>query len=116
MNFLLYVLLFIIFSPKFFAVLGGSRAASVSMTDILFHALLFALGLYVVGYFTRTYHMFEGFNNPAQDQLPTNNNSSSCPAEILAQKSKYKTKKAYNKYLTSQRLTSRQRNACENAY
>ncbi len=42
-------------------VLGGRRAASVSMTDILFHALLFALGLYVVGYFTRTYHVFEGF-------------------------------------------------------
>lgn len=61
MNFLLYVVLFIIFSPKFFMVLGGRRVASVSMTDILFHALLFALGLYVAGYLTRTYHVFEGF-------------------------------------------------------
>jgi hypothetical protein len=66
MNFLLYVLLFVIFSPKFFMILGGRRAASVTMTDILFHALLFALALYVVGYFTRTYGVFEGFASPIE--------------------------------------------------
>ena len=67
MNFLLYITLFIIFSPKFFIILGGRRVASVTLTDILFHALLFALGLYVVGYLTRTYGIFEGYSSNKND-------------------------------------------------
>ncbi len=67
MNFLLYIALFIIFSPKFFIILGGRRVASVTLTDILFHALLFALGLYVVGYLTRTYGIFEGYSANKND-------------------------------------------------
>ncbi len=71
MNFFLYVVLFVIFSPKFFMILGGRSVASVTMTDILFHALLFALGLYVVGYLTRTYHIFEGYSNENNNRIIT---------------------------------------------
>ncbi len=115
MNFLLYVVLFIIFSPKFFMVLGGRRVASVSMTDILFHALLFALGLYVVGYLTRTYHMFEGFADPSSTPS-TPVGPVSCPADILDKKSKYKTKKLYMNFLKKLPINKILRKACEDAY
>ena len=80
MNFLLYVVLFIISSPKFFMILRGRRVASITLTDIFFHALLFTIGIYIVRYLTRTFHILEGFEDASSQNAGNqgeNNNISS---------------------------------------
>ncbi len=58
-------------------ILGGRRSVSVTMSDILFHALLFALAIYAVSYLSRTYNIFEGFKNNKDYDCPTGKTSTS---------------------------------------
>jgi hypothetical protein len=44
-------------------ILRGRRVASIKLTDIFFHALLFAISIYIVRYLTRTFHILEGFED-----------------------------------------------------
>ena len=63
MNIFLYVILFIIFSPKFFFLLAGKSTASVTLGEILLNAFLFILAVYVAEYLTHRFHILEHFAN-----------------------------------------------------
>jgi hypothetical protein len=63
MNIFLYVILFIIFSPKFFFLLAGKSTASVTLGEILLNAFLFVLAVYVAEYLTHRFHILETFEN-----------------------------------------------------
>ena len=63
MNILLYVILFIIFSPKFFILLAGKTTAPVTIGEILLNGFLFILAVYVAEYFTHKYHILENYTN-----------------------------------------------------
>ncbi len=63
MNIFLYVILFIIFSPKFFFLLAGKSTASVTLGEILLNAFLFVLAVYVAEYLTHRFHILENYEN-----------------------------------------------------
>ncbi len=68
MNILLYVILFIIFSPKFFILLAGKRTAPVTIGEILLNGFLFVLAVYVAEYFTHKYHVLENYEDTTKKQ------------------------------------------------
>ena len=63
MNIFLYVILFIIFSPKFFFLITGRSSAPVTLGEILLNAFLFVLAVYVAEYFTHKFHILENYTN-----------------------------------------------------
>lgn len=63
MNIFLYIILFIIFSPKFFFLLAGKSSAPVTLGEILLNAFLFVLAVYVAEYLTHRFHILENFAN-----------------------------------------------------
>ncbi len=68
MNIFLYVILFIIFSPKFFLLLAGKSSAPVKLGEILLNAFLFVLAVYVAEYLTHRFHILENYEDAARKQ------------------------------------------------
>ncbi len=68
MNIFLYIILFIIFSPKFFFLLAGKSTVSVTLGEILLNAFLFVLAVYVAEHLTHKYHILENYANKSSNK------------------------------------------------